>query len=213
LDPGGGRALRVPTVLKALEPFREDLLVVTGPAIAGNGRPALLGPAPLPDGLARSGPPAPMSVGCRPGRRRSGENRCRPRVGCGVSRSVGTATPGIAAPTSQPVLERALTPIPGDKPASGFRRLFGSLAGNPDPRCAHALTKTAGASWTRLTTGRGSSRRELGPRQAQSRRYLSSIREIEAVRIPPVLTAQLRYREAQRRPAGIREHATVTISC
>jgi hypothetical protein len=178
-------------ILKAVEPFRDDLLVLTGLAhrqgegTAGDHARAaatfLTGVCPkkttsadIEVGISVD-QVAAQAIGART-RLRSLE------LGCEVSRTVGSCDSGYSCAYINSMSWRGpSTPNPPEtNPRLVFERLFGTLAGNNDPQARAAMEADRKSI---LDTVTGRTRQLMGEVGASDRHkideYLSSIRDIE----------------------------------
>lgn len=216
-----GSNFEFPRILKAVEPFRDDLLVLTGLAhrqgegTAGDHARAaatfLTGVCPKKTTSAdvevgiSVDQVAAQAIGART-RLRSLE------LGCEVSRTVGSCDSGYSCAYINSMSWRGpSTPNPPEtNPRLVFERLFGTLAGNNDPQARAAIEADRKSI---LDTVSGRTRQLMAEVGASDRRkideYLSSIRELEGR-----IAVSASDREAARNlekpdgvPTGFVEHA------
>jgi hypothetical protein len=186
-----GNAFEFPRILKAVEPFRDDLLVLTGLAqrqgegTAGDHARAaatfLTGVCPKKTTSADI--EVGISVDQVAAQTVGSKTRLRSlELGCEVSRTVGSCDSGYSCAYINSMSWRGpTTPNPPEtNPRLVFERLFGTLAGNNDPR-ARAATEADRKSILDTVTGR--TRQLMADVGASDRHkideYLSSIRDIE----------------------------------
>jgi len=186
-----GANFEFPRILRALEPFREDLLVLTGLAHrAGEGSagdharaaatfltgvtPKKTTSADIEVGISVD-QVAAQAIGSRT-RLRSLE------LGCEVSRTVGSCDSGYSCAYINSMSWRGpTTPNPPEtNPRLVFERLFGTLAGNNDPQ-ARARIEEDRKSILDAVNGRMKQLMgEVGPSDRHKiDEYVSSIRDIE----------------------------------
>jgi len=216
-----GRDFKFPRILKALEPFREDLMVLTGLAqrkgegSAGDHARAaatfLTGVAPKKTTSADI--EVGISVDQVAAQALGAKTRLRSlELGCEVSRTVGSCDSGYSCAYINSMSWRGpSTPNPPEtNPRLVFERLFGTLAGNNDPE-ARARDEEDRKSILDTVTGRT---RQLMAAVGPSDRhkideYLSSIRDIEG-RVAISASDQEAARDITKPdgiPTGFVEHA------
>jgi hypothetical protein len=186
-----GRNFEFPRILKALVPFREDLLVLTGLAhrtgdgAAGDHTRAsatyLTGVGP------KRTTSADVEVGISVDQVAAQAIGAKTRLpslelGCEVSRSVGSCDAGYSCAYINSLSWRGpSTPNPPEtNPRLVFERLFGSLAGNPDPEVRARIDEDRRSVLDSVNNRTRQLKAELGPSDRHKiDEYLSSIREIE----------------------------------
>ena len=218
-----GTAYAFTRILKPLEPFRDDLLVLQRPGAPQRATRSATAPATtrargglLPDrrppARRRPAPTSSRRLG-RPDRRPGSAAATRLpslELGCEESRRSATATPATAAPTpTASPGARPTTPMPPEtNPRLVFERLFGDVRHRPDPatRARRARSARASSTWS------ASARRELmgrarHRRPPQARRVPHAVREVEQ-RIQraetDTRTGRAGDREAGRHPGDLR---------
>jgi len=169
-----GRSFEFPRVLKALEPFREDLIVLTGLAhrtgegSAGDHARAaatfLTGVAP------KRTTSADIEVGISVDQVAADALGAKTRLrslelGCEVSRTVGSCDSGYSCAYINSMSWRGpSTPNPPEtNPRLVFERLFGSLAGNPDPEVRARIDEDRRSVLDSVNNRTRQLKRELGP--------------------------------------------------
>ena len=186
-----GRNFELPRILKALAPFREDLLVLTGLAhrtgdgAAGDHTRAsatyLTGVGP------KRTTSADVEVGISVDQVAAQAIGAKTRLpslelGCEVSRSVGSCDAGYSCAYINSLSWRGpSTPNPPEtNPRLVFERLFGSLAGNPDPEVRARIDEDRRSVLDSVNNRTRQLKAELGSSDRHKiDEYLSSIREIE----------------------------------
>lgn len=186
-----GRNFEFPRILKALEPFREDLLVLTGLAhrtgegSAGDHARAsatfLTGVAPkkttsadIEVGISVD-QVAAQTVG-------SGTRLRSLELGCEISRTVGSCDSGYSCAYINSMSWRGpSTPNPPEtNPRLVFERLFGSFAGNNDPQARARIERDRRSILDTVTSRTRQLMGEVGPSDRRKiDEYFSSIRDIE----------------------------------
>jgi hypothetical protein len=216
-----GSNFEFPRILKGVEPFREDLLVLTGLAhktgegSAGDHARAaatfLTGVAPKKTTSADI--EAAISVDQVAAKAIGSKTRLRSlELGCEVSRTVGSCDSGYSCAYINSMSWRGpTTPNPPEtNPRLVFERLFGTLAGNNDPQ-ANARTEEDRKSILDTVTGR--TRQLMAEVGASDRHkideYFTSIRDLEG-RIAISASDQEAARDIEKPdgvPTGFVEHA------
>jgi len=216
-----GSTFEFPRILKAVEPFRKDMLVLTGLAhktgegSAGDHARAaatfLTGVAPKKTTSADI--EAAISVDQVAAKAIGSKTRLRSlELGCEISRTVGSCDSGYSCAYINSMSWRgATTPNPPEtNPRLVFERLFGTLAGNNDPQ-ARARNEEDRKSILDTVTGRTRQlMAEVGPSDRHKiDEYFTSIRGIEE-RIAISASDQEAGRDIEKPdgvPTGFVEHA------
>jgi hypothetical protein len=187
----GGRDFEYTRILKALEPFREDTLVLTGLAqrtadgSAGDHARAsatyLTGVCPIRS--TSTDVELSISVDQIAARALGSKTRLPSlELGCEVSRSVGSCDSGYSCAFINSMSWRsATTPNPPEtNPRQVFERLFGSLAGIKDPAVRARIEADRQSVLDSVTDRTQQLMTEVGSSDRHKiDEYLTSIREIE----------------------------------
>ncbi|HXJ42780.1 MAG TPA: DUF1552 domain-containing protein, partial [Bryobacteraceae bacterium] len=186
-----GRNFEFPRILKSLEPFREDLLVLTGLAHRTGDGSAGDHTRASATYLTGVGPKRTTSADVEVGisvdqvaaRAIGGKTRLPSmELGCEVSRAVGSCDAGYSCAYINSMSWRGpSTPNPPEtNPRLVFERLFGSLAMNPDPALRARMDEDRRSVLDSVNERTRSLMAELGPSDRRKiDEYLSSLREIE----------------------------------
>jgi len=186
-----GPDIEFPRILKSLEPFREDLLVLTGLAhrtgdgAAGDHTRASatyltgVGPKRTTSADVEVG----ISVDQVAARAIGGRTRLASlELGCEASRAVGSCDAGYSCAYINSMSWRGpSTPNPPEtNPRLVFERLFGSLATDPDPAARARMDEDRRSVLDSVNERTRSLIAELGPGDRRKiDEYLTSLREIE----------------------------------
>ncbi len=186
-----GSNFAFPRILKALEPFREDLLVLTGLAHRTGDGAAGDHTRASATFLTGVGPKRTTSADVEVGisvdqvaAQAIGSKTRLPslELGCEVSRSVGSCDAGYSCAYINSMSWRGPnTPNPPEtNPRQVFERLFGSLAGNKDPEVRARIDADRKSVLDSVSSRTQQLRAELGASDRHKiDEYLSSIRDIE----------------------------------
>lgn len=216
-----GSNFELPRILKPLEPFREDMLVMTGLAhrmgegSAGDHARAaatfLTGVAPKKTTSADI--EVGISVDQVAAQAMAGKTRLRSlELGCEISRTVGSCDSGYSCAYINSMSWRGpSTPNPPEtNPRLVFERLFGTLAGNNDAQTRARMELDRRSILDSVTARTRQLMGEVGPSDRRKiDEYLSSIREIEG-RIAVSAGDQEAARDIEKPdgvPTGFVEHA------
>jgi hypothetical protein len=186
-----GRDFEFPRILKALEPFREDTLALTGLAhrtgdgAAGDHTRASatyltgVGPKRTTSADVEVG----ISVDQVAAQAISSKTRLPSlELGCEISRSVGSCDAGYSCAYINSMSWRGpSTPNPPEtNPRLVFERLYGSLSSNPDPQAQARLNEDRRSVLDAVNERTRELVSVLGPADRRKvDEYLSAIREIE----------------------------------
>jgi hypothetical protein len=186
-----GRNFEFPRTLKPLEPFRDDLFVLTGLAHRTGDGAAGDHTRASATYLTGVGPKRTTSADVEVGisvdqvaAQAIGNKTRLPslELGCEVSRSVGSCDAGYSCAYINSMSWRGpTTPNPVEtNPRLVFERMFGTLAGNPDPQARARLEEDRKSVLDSITGRTRELMDELGPSDRRKvDEYLSSVREIE----------------------------------
>jgi Protein of unknown function (DUF1552) len=186
-----GRSFEIPRILKPLEPFREDLLVLTGLAHRTGDGAAGDHTRASATYLTGVGPKRTTSADVEVGisvdqvaAQAIGSKTRLPslELGCEISRSVGSCDAGYSCAYVNSMSWRGpSTPNPPEtNPRQVFERLFGSLAGIPDPAVRARIEEDRKSVLDSVTNRTRQLMAEVGAADRHKiDEYLSSIRDIE----------------------------------
>jgi len=186
-----GSNFEFPRILKALEPLREDVLVLTGLAHRTGDGSAGDHTRASATWLTGVGPKRTTSADVEVGisvdqvaAQAIGSKTRLPslELGCEVSRSVGSCDAGYSCAYVNSMSWRGpSTPNPPQiNPRQVFERLFGSLAGIPDPQVRARIDADRRSVLDSITSRTSQLMAEVGASDRHKiDEYLSSVREIE----------------------------------
>jgi hypothetical protein len=216
-----GHNFDFPRILKGLEPFREDLMVLTGLAHrkgeGSAGDHARAAATFLTGVTPKKTTSADIEVGISVDQVAAQALGAKTRLqslelGCEVSRTVGSCDSGYSCAYINSMSWRGpSTPNPPEtNPRLVFERLFGTLAGNNDPQ---ARARDEADRKSILDTVTGQTRQLMAEVGSSDRHkideYLSSIRDIEG-RVAISASDQAAARDIEKPdgiPTGFVEHA------